>query len=47
MFIASAEKKDFKAEQLDLAAYKDFKVVETRAFKRNMFFVPRKGKNYD
>lgn len=38
-------KKDFKAEQLDLAAYKDFKVVETRAFKRNMFFVPRKEKN--
>lgn len=34
-------KKDFKAEQLDIAAYKEFKVVETWAFKRNMFFVPR------
>ena len=34
-------KKDFKAEQLDIAAYKDFKVVETWTFKRNMFFVPR------
>ncbi len=33
-------KKDFKAEQLDIAAYKEFKVVETRTFKRNMFFVP-------
>ncbi len=33
-------KKDFKAEQLDTAAYKEFKVVETWTFKRNMFFVP-------
>ena len=34
-------KKDFKAEQLDIAAYKNFKVVETWTFKRNMFFIPR------
>lgn len=34
-------KKDFKAEQLDIAAYKEFRVVETWTFKRNMFFVPR------
>ena len=34
-------KKDFKTEQLDIAAYKDFKVVETWTFKRNMYFVPR------
>lgn len=34
-------KKDFKAEQLDVAAYKEFKVTETWTFKRNMFFVPR------
>ena len=34
-------KKDFKAEQLDIATYKDFKVVETWTFKRNMFLVPR------
>lgn len=34
-------KKDFKAEQLDIAAYKEFKVVETWTFKRNMFLVPR------
>lgn len=33
-------KKDFKPEQLDIAAYKEFKVVETWTFKRNMFFVP-------
>ena len=33
-------KKDFKAEQLDIAAYKEFKIVETWTFKRNMFFVP-------
>ncbi len=33
-------KKDFKAEQLDAAAYKEFKVVETWTFKRNMFLVP-------
>ena len=35
-----SRKKDFKAEQLDIAAYKEFKVVETWTFKRNMFFVP-------
>ena len=34
-------KKDFEAEQLDNAAYKELNVVETWAFKRNMFFVPR------
>ena len=34
-------KKDFEPEQLDTAAYKEFRVVETWAFKRNMFFVPR------
>ena len=34
-------KKDFEIEQLDIAAYKEFKVVETWTFKRNMFFVPR------
>ena len=34
-------KKDFETEQLDIAAYKEFKVVETWMFKRNMFFVPR------
>lgn len=33
-------KKDFTAEQLDTAAYKEFKVIETWAFRRNMFFVP-------
>ena len=33
-------KKDFTVEQLDIAAYKEFKVIETFAFKRNMFFVP-------
>ncbi len=33
-------KKDFKFEQLDIAAYKEFKIVETWTFKRNMFFVP-------
>ena len=32
-------KKDFQTEQLDIAAYKEFKVIETWAFKRNMFFV--------
>lgn len=37
-------KKDFKTEQLDIAAYKEFKVVETWTFKRNLFFVP--GKEY-
>ena len=34
-------KKDFETEQLDTAAYKEFKVVETWTFRRNMFFVPR------
>lgn len=34
-------KKDFRPEQLDRAAYKDFKLVETWTFKRNMFLVPR------
>ena len=33
-------KKDFKAEQLDIAAYKEFKITETWTFKRNLFFVP-------
>lgn len=33
-------KMDFKADQLDIAAYKEFKVVETWTFKRNMFLVP-------
>ena len=33
-------KRDFKADQLDVAAYKEFKVVETWTFKRNMYFVP-------
>ena len=33
-------KKDFKPEQLDKAAYQDFKVVETWTFKRNMFLIP-------
>lgn len=33
-------KKDFRPQQLDIAAYKDFKVVETWTFKRNMYFVP-------
>lgn len=32
---------DFKPEQLDKAAYKDLRVIETWTFKRNMFFVPR------
>lgn len=35
-----SRKKDFRAEQLDISAYKEFKVIETWAFKRNMFFVP-------
>ncbi len=34
-------KKDFSAEQLDIAAYQEFTVIETWAFRRNMFFVPR------
>ncbi len=33
-------KKDFKAEELDIAAYKEFKITEAWTFKRNMFFVP-------
>lgn len=33
-------KKDFAVEQLDTAAYKEFKVIEAWTFKRNMFFVP-------
>lgn len=33
-------KKDFRPEQLDIAAYQDFKVVETWTFKRNMFLIP-------
>lgn len=36
-----SRKKDFRAEQLDAAAYQEWKVVETWTFKRNMFFVPR------
>ena len=35
-----SRKKDFKTEQLDIAAYKEFKVIESWTFKRNMFFVP-------
>lgn len=33
-------KKDFTVEQLDAAAYTEFKITEAFAFKRNMFFVP-------
>ena len=33
-------KKDFAVEALDAAAYKEFKITEACAFKRNMFFVP-------
>ncbi len=33
--------KGFTPAHLDVAAYQDFRVVETWAFKRNMFFVPR------
>lgn len=33
-------KKDFTVEDLDTAAYKEFKITEAFAFKRNMFFVP-------
>lgn len=33
-------KQDFRAEQLDIAAYKEFKIVETWTFKRNMFLIP-------
>ena len=34
-------KKDFVAEQLDIAAYQTFQVTETWTFKRNLYFVPR------
>ncbi len=34
-------KKDFSAEQLDQAAYRDFTVLETWTFRRNLFLVPR------
>ncbi len=34
-------KKDFAIEELDAAAYQDFRLIEAFAFKRNMFFVPR------
>lgn len=33
-------KKDFSVGDLDTAAYKEFKITEAFAFKRNMFFVP-------
>lgn len=33
-------KKDFAVEDLDAAAYREFKITEAFAFKRNMFFVP-------
>ncbi len=33
-------KKDFDVEDLDVAAYKEFKITEAFTFKRNMFFVP-------
>lgn len=33
-------KKDFAPKQLDIAAYREFKVIEAWAFRRNMFFVP-------
>lgn len=33
-------KKDFAVEDLDAAAYKEFRITEAFAFKRNMFFVP-------
>ncbi len=33
-------KKDFTVSDLDDAAYKEFKITEAFAFKRNMFFVP-------
>jgi len=34
-------KKDFKASELDIAAYQKFKITETWSFKRNLFYVPR------
>lgn len=33
-------KKNFAVEDLDVAAYKEFKITEAFTFKRNMFFVP-------
>lgn len=36
-------KKDFKAKQLDIAAYEEFRITETWTFKRNMFFVPNRS----
>lgn len=33
-------KKDFAVEDLDTAAYQEFRITEAFAFKRNMFFVP-------
>lgn len=33
-------KKDFAVEELDAAAYKEFRLIEAFAFKRNMSFVP-------
>lgn len=33
-------KKDFAVGDLDAAAYKEFKITEAFAFRRNMFFVP-------
>mgnify|MGYP003307238881 CR=1 FL=1 len=33
-------KKNFDVQDLDNAAYKEFKITEAFAFKRNMFFVP-------
>lgn len=33
-------KKDFAAPDLDVAAYKEFKITEAFTFKRSMFFVP-------
>ncbi len=33
-------KLDFTPEELDSAAYRDFRITEAFAFKRNMFFVP-------
>lgn len=35
-------KADFKTSDLDQAAYVDFKIIETIAFKRNLFFIPLK-----
>ncbi len=40
IYNALNRKKDFKPEQLDKAAYIDFKIVETWTFKRNMFLIP-------